>query len=310
MGSPGRILVGGSALARAVHGADGGGDGYVEADLPAPDGSRRRTRVWDTGDLGVFHPGGELEILGRCDSGIKIRGSWVEPGEIEEVLEGHPVVRRACVTAETDPRGQTELVAYVVPEWEDLQAETLAGRLRAHLASRVSQQSLPGRFVPVTELPLLPSGKVDRRQLRLADLASSTSQGPRSEPDDLQEQVLAAFREALDDPEIGPRDDFEASGGHSLRAIRLCGILPRRHRAARSGRRPLPAPHSAESGPLPPRTERTAAAAKVEPARAGDRHSCRRAPGTADSSPNRPGDRSDRVPGGGPCRRAAADDPC
>ena len=225
VGSPGRILVGGSALARTVHGADGGGDGFVEADLPAPEGSRRRTRVWDTGDLGVFHPGGELEILGRCDSGIKIRGSWVEPGEIEEVLEGHPLVRRACVMAETDPRGQTELVAYVVPGQEGLQTTTLPGRLRAHLASRLSQQSLPGRFVPVGELPLLPSGKVDRRQLRLADLASSTSQGPRSERGDLREQVLAAFREALDDPEIGPRDDFEASGGHSLRAIRLCGIL-------------------------------------------------------------------------------------
>ena len=225
VGSPGRILVGGSALARAVHGADGGGDGYVEADLPAPDGSRRRTRVWDTGDLGVFHPGGELEILGRCDSGIKIRGSWVEPGEIEEVLEGHPLVRRACVMVETDPRGQTELVAYVVPRREGLRGETLAGRLRAHLASRVSQQSLPGRFVPVTELPLLPSGKVDRRRLRLAEPASPASPGPQSEPDDLQEQVLAAFREALDDPEIGPGDDFEASGGHSLRAIRLCGIL-------------------------------------------------------------------------------------
>ena len=225
VGSPGRILVGGSALARAVHGADGGGDGFVEADLPAPDGSRRRTRVWDTGDLGVFHPGGELEILGRCDSGIKIRGSWVEPGEIEEVLEGHPLVRRACVMAETDPRGQTELVAYVVPGQEGLQTTTLPGRLRAHLASRLSQQSLPGRFVPVGELPLLPSGKVDGRQLRLADLASSTSQGPRSERGDLQEQVLAAFREVLDDPEIRPRDDFEASGGHSLRAIRLCGIL-------------------------------------------------------------------------------------
>ena len=225
VGSPGRILVGGSALARAVHGADGGGDGFVEADLPAPDGSRRRTRVWDTGDLGVLHPGGELEILGRCDSGIKIRGSWVEPGEIEEIVERHPLVRRACVMAETDPRGQTELIAYVVPGQEGLRAATLPGRLRAHLASRLSQQSLPGRFVPVGELPLLPSGKVDRRQLRLAEPASSASQVPRAESGDLREQVLAAFREALEDPGIGPRDDFEASGGHSLRAIRLCGIL-------------------------------------------------------------------------------------
>ena len=226
VGTPGRILVGGSALARAVHGADGNDDGFVEADLPAPDGSRRRTRVWDTGDLGMFHPGGELEILGRCDSGLKIRGSWVEPGEIEEALEQHPLVRRACVTAETDPRGQTELVAYVVPGQEGLKGETVPSRLREFAASRLSPQSVPGRFVPVGELPLLPSGKVDRRRLRLAEPASSASPVvARSQPDSLQEQVLAAFREALDDPGIGPRDGFEASGGHSLRAIRLCGIL-------------------------------------------------------------------------------------
>ena len=226
VGSPGRVLVGGSALARAVHGAEGNGDGFVEAHLPAPDGSRRRTRVWDTGDLGMFHPGGELEILGRCDSGLKIRGSWVEPGEIEEALEQHPLVRRACVTAETGPRGQTELVAYIVPGQEGLKGETVSSRLREFAASRLPPQSVPGRFVPVGELPLLPSGKVDRRRLRLAEPALSPSPvKARSQPGSLQEQVLAAFRDALDDPGIGPRDGFEASGGHSLRAIRLCGIL-------------------------------------------------------------------------------------
>lgn len=226
VGSPGRVLVGGSALARSVHGAEEDGGGFVEVDLPATDGGRRRTRVWDTGDLGMFHPGGELEILGRCDSGLKIRGSWVEPGEIEEALEQHPLVRRACVTVETDSRGQTELVAYVVPVQEGMQAATLAGGLRDFAASRLPPQSVPGRFVPVGELPLLPSGKVDRRRLPLAEPASSASPvKTRSEPGDLQEQVLAAFRVALDDPGIGLEDDFEASGGHSLRAIRLCGIL-------------------------------------------------------------------------------------
>ena len=148
------------------------------------------------------------------------------PERSREALEQHPLVRRACVTAETDSRGQTELVAYVVPGQVDLQAGTLAGGLRDFAASRLAPQSVPGRFVPVDELPLLPSGKEDRRRLRLAEPASSASPVvARSEPGDLQEQVLAAFREALDDPEIRPGDDFEASGGHSLRAIRLCGIL-------------------------------------------------------------------------------------
>ena len=194
-------------------------------DLPSPDGTRRRTRVFDTGDLGRFHPGGELEILGRCDSGLKIRGSWVDPARVEAVVEAHPRVRRVCVAAETDPRGEAELVAYVVPGPEGAQAADLERELRPWAASRLPPHGAPARFVPVAELPLLPSGKVDRRRLRLAARNSRAAPDPRSEADDLQRQVLAAFRQALDDPAVGPRDDFEARGGHSLRAIRLCGIL-------------------------------------------------------------------------------------
>ena len=225
VGSSGRILVGGGALARACHGSAGEeGDGFLDVDLPAADGSFRPARVFDTGDLGVLHPGGELEILGRCDSGLKIRGSWVEPARIEQVVEAHPLVRRACVAAETGHRGETELVAYVVPgpEGADLDRE-----LCPYVASRLPPQAAPARFIPVDELPLLPSGKVDRRRLRLTARNSRASPNPRSETDPLQQQVLAAFRQALDDPAIGPRDDFEASGGHSLRAVRLCGLLHR-----------------------------------------------------------------------------------
>ena len=235
VGSPGRILVGGGALARACHGSGGEeGDGFLDVDLPAADGSFRPARVFDTGDLGVLHPGGELEILGRCDSGLKIRGSWVEPARIEAVVEAHPLVRRACVTAETGHRGETELVAYVVPEREPVAAATLGRELRPHAAARLAANSLPARFLPVDELPILPSGKVDRRGLGLRARISPASAGREpedsqpqvpAEAGDLQQQVLAAFRQALDDPDIGPRDDFEASGGHSLRAVRLCGLL-------------------------------------------------------------------------------------
>ncbi len=226
VGRPGRILVGGPALARACPGAGGeDGEGFVDVDLPSPDGTRRRTRVFDTGDLGRFHPGGELEILGRCDSGLKIRGSWVEPARVEAVVEAHPLVRRACVAAEADPRGEAELVVYVVPGQEGAEAADLDRELRPWAASRLPPHGAPARFVPVAELPLLPSGKVDRRRLRLAARNSRASPDPRSETDDLQRQVLAAFRQALDDPAVDARDDFEARGGHSLRAIRLCGIL-------------------------------------------------------------------------------------
>ena len=84
VGSAGRVLVGGSALGRVPGHAPGASlEGFLEVELPAAAGGRRRTRVFDTGDLGRFHPGGELEILGRCDSGVKIRGSWVDPAAVE-----------------------------------------------------------------------------------------------------------------------------------------------------------------------------------------------------------------------------------
>ena len=80
VGSPGRVLVGGGALARAVHGADEDGDGFVEVDLPAPDGGCRRTRVWDTGDLGMFHPGGSSRSWGAATAASRSAVPGWSPG--------------------------------------------------------------------------------------------------------------------------------------------------------------------------------------------------------------------------------------
>ena len=91
-GVVGEILVGGIGLAA----------GYLNRpDLTAASfvetaGERR----YRTGDLGRWLPSGELQILGRSDSQVKLRGQRVELGEIEHRLSAYPGVQQAVVVVE------------------------------------------------------------------------------------------------------------------------------------------------------------------------------------------------------------------
>ncbi|MET0406604.1 MAG: amino acid adenylation domain-containing protein, partial [Cystobacter sp.] len=76
---------------------------------------RTGERLYATGDLGRFLPGGDIEFLGREDFQVKIQGYRIELGEIEAVLDAHPAVRGAVVNAVGKAGGARRLVAYVVP---------------------------------------------------------------------------------------------------------------------------------------------------------------------------------------------------
>lgn len=76
---------------------------------------RTGERLYRSGDLGRYLPNGNIEILGREDFQVKIRGYRIELGEIEANLAKHPEVKEALVSAVGDPKGDKQLVAYVVP---------------------------------------------------------------------------------------------------------------------------------------------------------------------------------------------------
>jgi pyochelin synthetase len=70
-------------------------------------------RIYRTGDYGRLMVSGDIELLGRCDNQVKLRGYRVELGEIEATLAAHPAVRHAVAVAAGDKREDRRLVAYV-----------------------------------------------------------------------------------------------------------------------------------------------------------------------------------------------------
>src|SRR5207249_4846292 len=122
-------------------------------------------RLYRTGDRVRWQESGQLEFLGRRDHQVKVRGYRIELAEIEARLAEHDLVREAVVVARQDAGGGKRLVAYVVTSdtMAGTDAVNLAGKLRAYLTGWLPEYMVPAAFVQLKELPLGPTGKLNRK---------------------------------------------------------------------------------------------------------------------------------------------------
>jgi len=177
-----------------------------------PDGTV--ARVYRTGDLVRFLDDGSIHYAGRLDEQVKIRGFRVEPGEVEEVLHQHPAVVQAVVVCHVGRGAVTRLDAYVVLRDG---VRLGGGDLRAWLAERLPDHAVPNTVVLLEELPLRPSGKVDRTALPAPGPVSATA-----EPGSPVERILLeVWRAVLGRDDIGVTDGFVELGGDSIAAMRV-----------------------------------------------------------------------------------------
>ena len=132
-----------------------------------PPGSEAAAGGWfTTSDLGELDAGGRLTVRGRADDVINTGGEKVLPGEVEAVLGTITGVRDVVVVGTPDPEWGELVTAIVVPA--DPAAPPDLGRLRAGARDRLPGYAAPRGLLLMPEIPLLASGKPDRRRCATA----------------------------------------------------------------------------------------------------------------------------------------------
>jgi amino acid adenylation domain-containing protein len=181
--------------------------------VPNPLSGDSSDLVYRTGDLGRLRPDGMIDILGRIDDQIKIRGVRIEPQEVMVALARHPAVRDSFVMR--DPDGGDSLLGYVT-----VNDSVESGELVRLLSASLPPALVPREILVLDRMPLGNNGKVDRRALPLPGQRPGTRR--RTPPLTRVERELAELWQELLGVKIVHREDsFLALGGHSLLAARL-----------------------------------------------------------------------------------------
>ncbi len=154
-GEVGELVIGGVGVARYL---DPGKDAVGFRPLEALGWER----AYHTGDLVRADPEG-LVYLGRADGQVKIRGYRIEPGEIEAVLMELPGIRLAAVTTYEPLPGVVELAGYYTAQNPGAAPDRRAVYERLH--NRLPQHMVPAYLEELPTIPILPGGKIDRRNL-------------------------------------------------------------------------------------------------------------------------------------------------
>jgi amino acid adenylation domain-containing protein len=204
-GMTGELIVGGRGVAR----------GYVN--LPELTAERfiniNGERYYKTGDIARWTADGEIEILGRNDSQIKLRGLRIELGEIENALQAIEGVG-ACAVVIRKLQNADHLCAYYTAAHE-IPPEEIKEKLKRTLTGYM----IPTAYLQLPVMPKTPGGKTDTRALPAPTLLG---QGDYVAPQgETEEKLCAVFAEVLGLERVGATDNFFEIGGTSLAVTRI-----------------------------------------------------------------------------------------
>lgn len=174
--------------------------------------------VFGTGDLGRFLPDGKIEILGRNDEQIKIRGVLINKNEITAAMNRIHNIKE-CYILTKNSNESVQLHAYLVYEAERMDEEDI----RMELLKELPMAMIPSSFITVSHIPVTPNGKVDIEKLK----SFKPKQGNQVYPivSSVEKQLMEIWRKILSLDEIKNTDNFFQLGGHSLLIVKMIAMI-------------------------------------------------------------------------------------
>ena len=227
LGVAGELFIGGAGLAQGYWNRP---ELTAEKFIQNPYGpGRHPERLYATGDLARRHDDGSLELLGRSDFQVKVRGYRIELAEIEAALTQHPQIKEAVVLQQkSDATGVTRLAAFVAAGFpaDDPRAAPLVAGLPVLLGRKLPDYMVPQAFAVLPELPRTPNGKLDRKALPQLQHAEA----PRTfTPAATANQKLLAviWAEVLEVAAVSITDSIFELGADSLVIFRIAARAQR-----------------------------------------------------------------------------------
>jgi amino acid adenylation domain-containing protein/FkbH-like protein len=174
-------------------------------------------QVYKTGDRGRFLKDGNIELFGRIDNQIKIRGIRIEPGEIETLLSKIEGINESVVKLQKFEENDERLVAYLnVSEGFNMETREII----AHIKEKLPLYMIPSAFKVLNGFPRTSSGKIDRK----ATVFQTIELGSNGREDIMnltptEKKIREIWCTTLKTQDISVSDNFFEVGGNSLLAI-------------------------------------------------------------------------------------------
>jgi amino acid adenylation domain-containing protein len=214
---PGEMVIGGAGIAVGYL-----NDVEQTAERFIKNPYNREKKLFKTGDRGMWLADGNIEFSGRIDRQVKIKGYRVEIGEIESRLLKIAGVRQAVVMDNEEKNGDTYLCAYVeIPEAPGIAVQ----EIKRELLKFLPYYMIPSFFVPLTEFPRTPNGKIDKNALPEPEIGKAKDFiAPRTS---IETKMVELWSEVLniDKEKISINENFFDLGGNSLKIVQLNSML-------------------------------------------------------------------------------------